>query len=164
MSKNTNIISIDPSSTCTGVAFLKNGEVQEFAHWNKNKKASLNANLYDYSLFLRRFRAKRKIDIVASEEVSHSRNVNTIRKIAYFESIGLLLAGEWKAKIMLFKPASHRKLALGNGNFTKEFCYNKLSKTYRFSAYDAGGNDESDAVSVGLAAWKEFNSNGKHKL
>lgn len=156
MGQSLNIISIDPSSSCSGVAFITDGEVVEHSHWEKDKKADLGANLYSYSLFLKRFRAKRKVNWIASEEVSHSRNVNTIRKIAYFESVGLLLGGEWKAEILLLKVKTHRRLAFGNGSFTKEWCYNELSKKYKFPPYDSGGNDESDAISVGLAAHKRI--------
>lgn len=156
MSKSINIISIDPSSTCCGVAFLSDGEVTSLDHWNKDKKADVNTNLYNYSLFLRRFRAKRKVDWIASEEVSHSRNVNTIRKISYFESIGLLLAGEWKANILLLKVPHIRKVVFGSGSFSKEWVYNELRKDYKLPPYDKGGNDESDAIAVGLAAWKEI--------
>lgn len=157
MGKRITILAVDPSSTCCGVALLRDGVVERVSHWNKNKKLDLGRNLHNYTLFLRRFRAKQQIDWIATEEISHSRNVNTIRKIAYYESQALRLAGEWRAKIMLLKVVQARKLVFGNGSFSKPWVYNKLSKKYKLPPYEKGGNDESDAIVIGLATWKKIN-------
>ncbi len=149
-----NIIGIDSSSTKCGVCFVKDGEVTEVSLFKSNKKDDLGKRLYDWGEYLRRFKAKRKIDCVAVEKDSVNRNLQTIRMLSYFESTALYLAGQWGADTLQLAPSTARKHALGNGSLTKEQVYEKYKKKYKLRGYKDGGNDQSDAICIGLAAFR----------
>jgi Holliday junction resolvasome RuvABC endonuclease subunit len=146
------ILGIDSSSTQSGVSVVKDGKVTEVHLFRSNKKDDLGKRLYDWGEFLRSVKAKRKVECVAVEKDSVNRNLNTIRMLSYFESVALTKAGEWGADTLLLQPSTARKHALGNGGLKKEQVYDKYKKKYKLRPYGDGGNDQSDAICVGLAA------------
>jgi Holliday junction resolvasome RuvABC endonuclease subunit len=153
------ILGVDPSSTICGVSIVNasDGEVIEFSHHVSNKKLDLGERVWKFAKYLDKFRAKRKIIAVGIEEDSVSRNLNTVRKISYFESVALLKAGQWGATSLLIKPSTARKLTLGkgNGNLKKDQVFDMMSNEYKFTDGKAG-LDECDAVVIGIAAQKLY--------
>lgn len=147
-----NIIGVDPSSSKCGVCFVKDGKVTDIGFFRSDTKDDLGKRIFDWYRYLRSFKAKRKVDCVAVEEDSVNRNLNTIRKISYFESGALLSAGEWGSKSLLIKPNTARKQALGNGALKKEEVYEIYRKEFKLRDEKDGGNDQSDAICIGLAA------------
>jgi Holliday junction resolvasome RuvABC endonuclease subunit len=149
------VLGIDPSSTCCGFAVVKDGEVVEYGHHASNKKNDLGRRIWDFGQFLARVKSKRKFSLVAVEEDSVNRNMNTIRKLAYFESAALSKAGSWGVPTLLLKPNSARKLAFGpgNGNLSKDQVFSILSDR-GFEFDDKYGKDESDAITIALAGYE----------
>lgn len=150
------ILGIDSSSTKSGVAVIKDGKVTEVSVFYSNKKDDLGKRLYDWGEYLRNTKAKRRIDAIGLEQVSSSRNLNTVRMLAYFEAVVIQKSAEWDTKLFLFKPATARKIALGNGSITKEQVYDKFKKKYGLLPYSNGGNDQSDSIVIALATQKSI--------
>ena len=157
--KDIFVVGVDPSSTRSGVALLKNGEVIWHGHHESDKKLDIGERLYDFGIYLHRKRAKRKITALGVEKDSVNRNMNTVRMLSYFESAALSFAGELGAQTFSFTPNSARKLALGkgNGNLKKQQVYDIMCKEYDLPEYDSGGSDESDAIVIGKATWLKLN-------
>lgn len=148
-----NIIGIDPSSSKSGVSLIKNGKITEVSCWFRTKKLDHSQNLKLFGEFLDRFKGRRKIDVVAVEEMSVSRNVTTVRVVSYFEGLALLKAAEWNAKALSLKPSQARKKAFGS-DIGKEKAYKQMKKQFKLLPYDSGGNDMSDAMVLAKAGWK----------
>lgn len=62
------------------------------------------------------------------EEVSVSHNMDTVRKIAYFESVCMLSCAMLKLPVLSVKTTSARKAVLGKGNLKKEQAHPMLEK------------------------------------
>jgi len=152
-----NVLSVDPSSSTSGIALFINSELRMVAHHNSNKKLSLDKRLIEFGAFLRSIRGKSKLDYVSILKATHQRNTNTIRMIAFFEAVAMMKCAEWGATLYHINDSSARKLGLGKGNLTKEECYNKVVGIHKLSKFSDGGSDESDAVVCGLAC---INFNG----
>lgn len=146
-----NILAVDASSSCSGVVlFIKKAPVK-IEHHVSNKKDDLGKRLSDFGRFLHVVKGKTRLDYVAILKASMSRNMNTVRMIAYFESVALTKAGEWSTPTYIINDKSARKKALGNGAFTKEEAYDILKDDYYLSKFNEGGSDESDALTAGFA-------------
>ena len=150
---NFTVLGVDPSSTCCGVSIVKNGSPTHISHFVSNKKLDLGRRIWEFGNYLRSVRAKQKIDLIAVEEVSKSRNLNTVRKIAYFESVALAKAGEWNIPTLLLSPKTARKHGVGNGSLSKEQTFAIMSKKYDFCE-GKYALDECDSLVIALAGYK----------
>lgn len=155
---NMNILSVDPSSTRSGVALIIDDVLNKVDHFTVDKTLDLGRRLYLFGQFLTKFRAKTKLDVVAVERMAVRRNLKTVRMVSYFESCPLYMAGMWNVPTRLIEVTSARSKALGNGHLSKQEVYDLLKYRYSLSEFDNGGSDEADAVVVGLAALKEWQS------
>lgn len=156
-STDTYIFGIDPSSTTCGVAVLKNGSPLIITHHSVNKKLDWGRRIYEFSEFLQQIKKKTaKPRIVAVEELSISRNLNTTRKICYFESVGLLKAGQWNSETMLIKPNQARKKVIGFVPDKQETFSIMKGKGYKFCEGEEA-LDECDALVIALSAHKKLN-------
>jgi Holliday junction resolvasome RuvABC endonuclease subunit len=82
------------------------------------------------------------------------RNMNTVRKIAYFESVCLYKAGEWNTPSMLIKTSTARKQAWGNGSLDKPDVYKLVSKLVQLAEPKKGGFDQADSYTIAKGARK----------
>jgi Holliday junction resolvasome RuvABC endonuclease subunit len=100
------------------------------------------------------------VDLVVIEKVSKSRNLNTVRLLAYFEAAALLVAQKHSTEIYHISPKTARAKGFGNGTLSKQAIYMMAKKKYKdfdFLEYEKGGNDQSDAVTLARAGVKYLN-------
>lgn len=148
-------LGLDSASKVSGICLLKDDKPIEITHYASNTKLSLPQRLLDFQKHIGSYFP---VDYLAIEKVSVRRNLNTVRKLAYFESAAILVAAKFKTPVFQFSPSVARKIALGNGKLTKEEIYNLYSKEYNLSPFKKGGHDESDAICLAFAGAKEFNA------
>jgi Holliday junction resolvasome RuvABC endonuclease subunit len=148
------VLGVDASSTSAGVAIIEDGVPVRVDVHKSNKKLDLGRRLYEWGLFLVQFRARQKIDLVATEKVTKQRNMNTVRMLAYFEAVALQKAGEWNVPTLRLEVKTIRKQAFGHGGASKEQIYIKYANILNLSPFEKGGNDMSDACAAGVAGYK----------
>ncbi len=146
----TLVLGCDTSSSKAGIALLDgNYKLRQLDLWTKNKKKDHYANLLDFHNYIGTLMP---VDLVVIEKVSKSRNLNTVRLLAYFEAACLLVAQKHNIEIMHISPKTARKEGFGNGSLHKEVIYKMASKKYGpLLEYDKGGNDQSDAICLARA-------------
>ena len=151
------ILGLDTSSTKSGIALLNgNKTIKTLDLWKKDKKKEKYQNLHDWYEFVQTLFP---VDLVVIEKVSKSRNLNTVRLLAYHEAAVLLAAEKWGIEILHISPMTARKQGLGNGRLKKEAVYSMVKHKYKnknFLEYDKGGNDQTDAVVLALAGIKHL--------
>ena len=148
----TLILGLDTSSTKSGIALLDNKKkIKSLDLWKKNNKKTAYENLLDWQIYVETLFP---VDLVVVEKVSKSRNLNTVRLLAYHEAAVLLSAQKWGIEILHISPMTARKQGLGNGRLKKEAIYAMINTKYKkeiFLEFDKGGNDQTDAVTLALA-------------
>lgn len=145
------VLGADTSSTTSGFALTKNKKVIELSIWKTDKKKSLHQNLADFQEHLGKFFP---VDKVVIERVSVSQNLNTVRKLAYFEAAAMISAFRWGTDILQLTPSQARKAALGKGNLKKGQVYDIYSKQYDLLPFKKGGGDQSDALCLSFAGYE----------
>lgn len=147
------VLGVDPASRACGLAMVQDGELMSKATWKRDDKQTLRDALTDFYHFIDRFCSK-KPDVVTVEKVSVSWNLNTIRLIAYFESVAMLWGGRHMADVVQMNPSTARKRVLSKGNATKEQAQAML--TAAFPKHVWATLDEVDATVLALAGggWK----------
>lgn len=143
--KNKIVIGVDPSSTSIGIAKYEKGKVSYYDNWKKNKEKSLEENLVNYSNFLESIFPA---NIVVVEDLSVPLNLDTVKKISYYQGLTIYLATKWKSEVVLMRPTTARKLAHGKGNLSKEKVYEIISKKYNVGDFKKGGADQADAITL----------------
>lgn len=156
------VLGVDPSSTVTGLAVA----VDDAPIWSDvfrtDPKKTVDTNLWAFISHLGTlWQMHGTFDLVVVEKVSVQWNVNTIRKIAYFEAASMIKAAAEGAKVQQVQATKARRLVLGKGTLSKEACYDLLmsdesTKSGWFwqrpkNAKSDGGMDETDAVVLALA-------------
>jgi Holliday junction resolvasome RuvABC endonuclease subunit len=143
--KNKIVLGVDPSSTSTGVAKYKNGKITYIDVWKKDKKISLENNLFKFGEFLD---SLFPANIIVIENLSVPLNLDTVKKISYYQGLAIYKGTEWKAEVVLLRPSEARKLAYGKGNLPKEEIYNIVSKKHNLLDFKKGGSDQADAITL----------------
>jgi Holliday junction resolvasome RuvABC endonuclease subunit len=120
------VLGVDPSSSVTGLCIVRDAKYESSFLWPTPQKDTKDDDqlahaLLMFEVFLAGFCAD-KVDRVVIERVSVSWNVNTIRRIAYFESAALRYAARINAKVTLIQATSARRVVLGKGTLSKEAC------------------------------------------
>lgn len=126
-----------------------------------DRSQALSTNLLEFSVKLDTlWQQFGGIDLVCIEQVSVSFNVNTIRKISYFEAVAMIVAASHGTEVIQIKPSQARKIALGKGSLSKDECYDLILAhvgasnwfwTAPVNAKLKGGSDETDALVCALA-------------
>ena len=152
----TLVLGLDTSSSKAGIALLDGKyKLKQLDLWKKDKKKNHYENLLDFHIYVGRLMP---VDLVVIEKVSKSRNLNTVRLLAYFEAACLLAAQKHNVEILHISPKTARKDGFGNGNLHKEAVYAMANKKYGpLLDYEKGGNDESDAICLARAGVKHLN-------
>lgn len=149
------ILGLDTSSTKSGIALLnEKREIKNLDLWKKDKKKNPYENLHDWYEYVQTLFP---VDLVVIERVSKTRNLNTVRLLAYHEAAVLLAAQKWDIEILHISPMTARKQGLNNGKLKKEAVYTMVKHKYKnenFLEYNKGGNDQTDAVCLALAGVK----------
>jgi Holliday junction resolvasome RuvABC endonuclease subunit len=154
------ILGLDTSSTKSGIALIdEKKNLLKLDLWKKNKKASMYENLVEWQSYVEAFFP---VDLVVIEKVSKSRNLNTVRLLAYHEAAVLISAQKWNIEILHISPMTARKQGLNNGKLKKEAVFSMITRKYKdqeFLEFDKGGNDQTDAVCLSLAGVNHLKSN-----
>lgn len=126
-----NVLGIDPASGQAGLCLVDTATDTVLAHETnvayKPAKDSLPELTMSRSLdaWEQRIEALllvHRIDLVVVEKVSVSWNLDTVRKIAYFEAAAMLAARRAGVDAIMVQVTSARKEALGSGKLKKEEC------------------------------------------
>lgn len=152
----TLVLGLDTSSSKAGIALIDGkNKLIELDLWKKDKKKNHYENLLDFHTYVGKLLP---VDLVVIEKVSKSRNLNTVRLLAYFEAACLLAAQKHGTEILHISPVTARKKGFGNGKLSKEAIYTMANKKYGpLLEYDKGGNDQSDAITLARAGVKHLN-------
>jgi len=156
----TLVLGLDTSSSKSGIAIVNEKyDLEHLELWTKDKKKDHYANLLDFHNYVSKLFP---VDLVVVEKVSKSRNLNTVRLLAYFEAACLLAAQRNSTEIYHISPKTARSKGFGNGKLDKEAIYLMAKKKYpkaKFPEYKKGGNDLSDAVCLARAGVKHLREN-----
>lgn len=140
-----NVLGIDPSSTSSGNALLElgdDGELNECVAIETffpkpidiRDFDGLARNLAEYSVWLSDFVGlyglEGKLDLVVIERVHVTQNLDTVRKIAYYETIGMQYAASWEVPLLCVAASSARKHVLSKGNISKEQAHEEVLASY----------------------------------
>lgn len=151
--KERTILGIDPSSTTVGLA-LKNGEDYTYIDiWERNDELSLSENMANFAEFLG---GLLPVDVMVVEDLSSPINLDTVKKISFYQGIAMYLSAVYECELVLCKPKAARKIVFGKGygGKPKEFYYDMLVKAetndgkplYDLLPFKKGGGDQSDAI------------------
>lgn len=161
------VVGIDPSSSKCGIALVEtdDGSILATWLWEKDKRASSSANLFDYYRWLgvllssgdpaRKVLGGRIAPMASIEFLGVERNAQTTRLISHFQAASVLACKQTGMMVIEGRTSSARKAALGRGNLSKDEAWEMVKKMYpnhKFRAKTSGGTDEMDAVVMALAA------------
>ncbi len=141
-------LGIDPASTTAGIALLSGKKFALIEIWQRDKSKSLSQNLFNFYVSLGKYFP---VDLVVVERLHAKLNMDTTRKIAYFEGAAIMKAAEHETPFLPLGVGSARKLAHGKGNLTKQEVYDINSKKRKLLPFKKGGSDQSDAMTLALA-------------
>lgn len=155
-------VGIDPSSTSTGLAVVgPRGGIKYTSSWVRPKKGDIFDWMVEYYGWITR--ELRSISVTAGhaavEQLSVSQNMDTVRKIAYFEALALLACIQNNISVNQVKATSVRKVVYGAGNLSKKQVYEKNAERYGkklFKSHGKAALDVSDAL--GLAEYARLST------
>jgi len=140
---------IDPSSTKIGIAVVEDGRVLHYETLlGVRKDTSLARSLSEVQSEVAKLCRLWKPERIAIEQVSVTFNMNSVRKIAYFEAACMMgAATRTKTDVRSMKTTSARKQGLGNGGLSKEQAVTRVREMFS----DDISGDEADAIVLALA-------------
>lgn len=148
------ICGIDPSSTCSGVALVKDGEPVLIDAWDRPKNGSAPARVTEYFLWLRTWVAMNKPDMACIEFLSVERNAQTTRVVSHYQCASVLACKLKGLVVIEARVTSARKAVLGDGSLSKDKVFAEMKRRYPqldFGRFDRGGGDRADALVLALA-------------
>jgi Holliday junction resolvasome RuvABC endonuclease subunit len=144
------VMGVDCASKKTGIAVMRgknllHHELYESMLPPNASDAELSEALFSIRKRLLHVAKKYKIKKIVVELTGVQRNTNTLRLLAYFEAIVVLVAMELGVEIERVRTTSVRKSVLGSGNIDKkQVVANVIDK------YGEMGEDEAEAVVFAL--------------
>ena len=90
------VLGIDSASKRSGFALYKDRRLNKLAVFDSNESLSLGGRLIEFQQQVKDFMP---CDLVVIEKVSKSRNLNTVRMLAYFEAAAIIEAEKAGAKV-----------------------------------------------------------------
>lgn len=124
---------IDGSLASTGVAIIKDvkdGEVILTAAIETNSKETLESRIYTIQQTVKGLIDKYNIKIVIIEDVFVFINARTVINLARLNGALLALCEALEAEVILYPPATHKKVTVGKGNATKEETVKEVEKLF----------------------------------
>lgn len=151
---------LDPSSNKVGFAIVENGLPVQVVNWKFKPKEGYNESnvaiaLADAFRQIWSVMYDAKLDVLAVEKVSVTMNMDTVRKIAYFEAVCMMVGADLGIPVHQIRTTSARKAVLGSGKLSKDEVL-MLARTVYDDTLTA---DEADAVV--LAHWAEKKARGE---
>lgn len=149
---------IDPSSSKCGIAVIElSGDAVDIVdlqtwdvrgHKGKWRQDEIPEKLKAFTKNLAVYLMAQRVGNAAVELLSVQHNMDTVRKIAYFEGAALLACSEAGIPVESMRTTQARKRVFGKGNAKKEEVRALLEK--RFSRHLSP--DEADALTLAIAA------------
>lgn len=146
------ILGIDPSSSCTGLALVENDNLLHTDYWMPHGGSS-SAKLMEYFLWLQTWLNVFAPDIAIIEYLSVVRNAEATRIISHYQAISALACKLRGMMVIEARVTSARKTTLGKGNLSKKECFDIIKKKFpdhKFGRWEKPGADETDAVVLAL--------------
>jgi len=148
-------LGVDPSSSVTGLAVAIDDELTHTEVFRADPKIDIERNMAAFrDRLIQMWFEFGTVDIVVVEKVSVQWNVNTIRKIAYFEAVAMLRGADAGCAVIPVQATRARKTVLGSGGLSKEVCYGMMKEMFPHRVWlgpKEGGMDETDAAVLALA-------------
>jgi Holliday junction resolvasome RuvABC endonuclease subunit len=150
-----NVLGVDPSSSCTGIAYAVDGSLKHIEVW-KPKKGSGPARLYDYYSWIQARIGHYMPHGIVLELCAVARNTNTVRILARYEGATILSARARNIPIVETRVSKARSIAYGKGDLKKPAIYKILTEQYSdldwLPGTDKGGGlDQADAATLAIA-------------
>lgn len=154
------VLGVDTSSLCCGHALVDRGELVGFGIWTPTPaetKAAGAGRLWSYYAWFNTFVGMRKhvIDMAAVEELAVVRGAKTVRVLAAFETVALLVCKKHDIPIIRVKAGEARHEVLGVPvTCSKEEAHAVLKRKYPDLKLPRGkgGPDVADAFIAAKAA------------
>lgn len=144
----------DPSSSLAAVGNAIGGELVHVDCWRPPKKRSKDDALFNWFMWVGLQMDVFGPDLVGYEQVQSSRNMNTVRVLARWESAVIVQARKRLIIVQPVRVQQAREIVVGNAKAEKEEVLAALRVRYPrigWSASNAGGLDQADAGVVALA-------------
>jgi Holliday junction resolvasome RuvABC endonuclease subunit len=148
------IIGVDPSSTVCGIAVVDTPRtVVAVDHWERDRNSSHPERLVSYYNWLQARLLTHQPDMAVVEMLGVERNAIATRKISYYQGVSALTCKLSGLMVIEARVSTVRKIVLGNGNMSKDEAWSTMRAMHPnlFSAKNAGGADEMDALVLALA-------------
>lgn len=146
------VLGVDTSSSCCGHALVDRDELVDSGVWEPTKaeaKTAGVARLWSYYMWLNTYVGLRRdrIDMAAIEELAVVRGAKTVRVLAAFETIALLVCKKHNIPIIRVKAGEARHHLLGLPvTCSKEEAHMELKRQYPdLKLPRKGGPDVADA-------------------
>jgi Holliday junction resolvasome RuvABC endonuclease subunit len=144
----------DPSSSLSGVCNVVDGAPVEVDLWRPPKKSSKDDCLLSHFAWVGRQMDLFKPDLVGFEQVMSTRNMRTVRILAYWEASIVIQARKRRIIVQPVAVKQARDIVMGDGRMEKEEVLRQLRVRYPdlgWRASNVGGLDQADSAVVALA-------------
>lgn len=150
------VLGADPGTKYLGLFVLQDGAPLHSEAWRSDPDSGLHDNMmraYRRASFII---AVHRVRLVIVERDQSARNMDTVRKLSYFEAMVILAARVQAVEVVQVAPQTARKAGLGKGNLGKEECYEIIKAELRGTPYalppeNKGGLDIADACVLAKA-------------
>lgn len=149
------MLGVDPASSLAGFAVADAEDLVALSHWKPVGKGSKNDHLLDFFTVCGSMMDAFKPDIVGYEQVQSSRNMNTVRVLARWESAVIIQARARRIVVQPVRVKQAREVVFSDGAIEKEEVLRRLRVRYPDLGWlksNSGGLDQADAGVVALAA------------
>lgn len=150
------VLGLDPSSSKSGFAIVEDGYPVAIGLWKPtSREKSLSEKLISWGNFAKALILFSDIDMVAIEECGPQRNPVVFRALVRFEAVATYETARAGKILLLHKVSEARKIAVGKGNAPKADVFYEMKRRYPqfdWPHIDKGGDDQSDALAMALAA------------
>lgn len=150
------VLGLDPSSSKSGWCLVLDGVPEKLGVWKPPPRLKSQPDkLVAWGKFVRSLLVFTRPDMVVIEECAPHRNPQTFRALVRFENVATYetkLAGRI---VLLHRVSEARAIVVEKGNAKKEDVFYEMKRRYpdfEWCAIDKGGDDQSDALVMALAA------------
>lgn len=127
------IMGIDGSLSNTGIAITDNKNVIEILSVSTDPKDNIEDRIYLLVVNIKELIDKHKPEIIVIEDVFMYMNGKTVIDLARLNGALLALCAELGVKVILYPPATHKKITTGSGKATKEFTIRKVEEYFNIT-------------------------------
>ena len=158
------LLALDQAARVTGYAIFEDKTLIDYGSFEIKSNQSLGKRLTDFLKEIDSLYKKYNFDAIAYEDIQlQMGNVDTYKKLAYFQAMILFWGDKYDKKLMCLSPSHWRKilkekynLQWGRKRVEQKTCaINFIKDEFNIDV----NSDTSDAICIGLAANIERHSN-----